>query len=333
MARILALGGSGFIGSYVVRKLLLEGHEVTSIDNFSKYGYVKHDFYENKNFKLISKDVRNIPPREFRDYDHIICFAALIGGIGYFHRIPYQIAKDNTNILNHSIDCTLAASPDATFHYLSSSMVFERVQRPVTEADALDQLIPITNYGMQKLFGEFLVRGAHEEYGLNYTIIRPFNAVGSGELPKVNSKGELDFGMSHVIPDFVYKALTKQSPFEILGDGKQVRTFTHSLDIADAISLIIGKDIINDDFNICGTKDNTISIMELARKVWSVVNGDQHMSKIKHIAAPKDDVRYRVGNAEKAQRILSWRPKYGMDFILRDVSKFITDHYFWSQKA
>lgn len=333
MARILALGGSGFIGSYVVRKLLSEGNDVTSVDNFSKYGYIIHDFYANKNFKLVSKDVRSMSPREFRDYDHIICFAALIGGIGYFHRIPYQISKDNTDILNHSIECTLGASPNATFHYLSSSMVFERVQRPVTEADATNQLVPITNYGMQKLFGEFIVRGAHEEFGLNYTIIRPFNAVGSGELPRFNSKGELDFGMSHVIPDFVYKALIKQVPFEILGDGKQVRTFTHSLDIAEAINLIIDKGIKNDDFNICGAMDNTISVLELARRIWTVVNDEEHMPKIKHIPSPKDDVRYRVGKADKAKRILGWKPKYGLDYILRDVSKYITDHFTGNQEA
>jgi nucleoside-diphosphate-sugar epimerase len=326
MARVLALGGSGFIGSYVVRKLLSEGHEVTSVDNFSKYGYVNHDFYGNENFKLVTKDVRNMYPKEFRDYDHVICFAALIGGIGYFHKIPYQIARDNTEILNHAIDCTMSSSPNATFHYLSSSMVYERVQRPVTEEDALNQPIPITNYGMQKLFGEFLMRGAHEEYGLNYMIIRPFNAVGSGELPKVNSKGELDFGMSHVIPDFVYKAMVKQSPFEILGDGEQVRTFTHALDIADAISLMINKNVKNDDFNLCGTESNTVSMKDLAMKVWDIVNNGEKFPEIKHIPAPKDDVRYRVGKAEKAKRVLGWEPKYDLDYILNDVSGFIREN-------
>jgi nucleoside-diphosphate-sugar epimerase len=45
MARILSLGGSGFIGSYVVRRLLKDGHSVTVADNFSKYGFLEHDFY------------------------------------------------------------------------------------------------------------------------------------------------------------------------------------------------------------------------------------------------------------------------------------------------
>ncbi|MDE1861172.1 MAG: NAD(P)-dependent oxidoreductase [Candidatus Micrarchaeota archaeon] len=321
MPRILALGGCGFIGSYIVRKLLEDGHEVTAVDNFSKYGTIKHDFYSNPGFRLITKDVRQMQPSEYKDYDIIICLAALIGGISYFHRIPYSIAKENTDILTKSIDCTVKASPKAVFYYISSSMVYERMSRPVTEEDAVTQPVPITNYGMQKLFGEFVVRGAKQEIGLNYVIVRPFNAVGSGELPKIKSNGDVDFGMSHVIPDFAYKAIVKQTPFEIFGDGKQVRTFTHAKDIADAFALLVKKDIRNDDFNICG--NNAVEVGELAGLVWKKVNGKQPMPPVKHVPAPKDDVRFRVGVSEKAKRVLGWTPKYDMDYILEDTCDFI----------
>ncbi len=324
MARILALGGCGFIGSYAVRRLLLDGHEVTSVDNFSKYGFLEHDFYKNKNFKLVKKDIRNMYPMEFKDYDIVMCFAALIGGIGYFHRIPYQIARDNTEILTHAIDCTLSSSPNATLYYFSSSMVYERMQRPVTEEDALNQQIPITNYGMQKLFGEFLVRGANKEFGLNYLVVRPFNAVGSGELPHVNSKGELEFGMAHVIPDFIYKAMIKQTPFEIMGDGKQVRTFTHAEDIAEALSLMVSRKVKNDDFNVCG--NSTISMGELAERVWAAINKSSKFPEVKHTEAPKDDVRFRVGKSEKAERILGWKPKHELDYIIKDTYQFVKNH-------
>jgi nucleoside-diphosphate-sugar epimerase len=325
MSRILALGGCGFIGSYVVRKLLADGHEITAVDNFSKYGTIRHDFYSNPKFRMVKADVRKMTSSQYRDYDHVICFAALIGGISYFHRIPYSIAKVNTDILTRSIDCTAAGSPDATFCFLSSSMVYERMNRPVTEEDAMNQLTPITNYGMQKLFGEFVVRGAKQEIGLNYLIVRPFNAVGSGELPKVKSNGDVDFGMSHVIPDFIYKAMMKQSPFEIFGDGKQVRTFTHARDIADAMALMVKRNVKNDDFNICG--DNTTDMGNLARLTWKKVNGSEPMPRIKHIPAPKDDVRFRIGVSNKARRKLGWKPKYDMDYVLDDTYGFIKENF------
>jgi UDP-glucose 4-epimerase len=324
MSAVLALGGSGFIGSYVVRELLNRGYEVTVVDNFSKYGFLTHDFYSHPKFTLKVKDVRMMYPAEFRGYSHILCLAALIGGIGYFHKIPYQIARDNTEILAYAIDCTLAASPKALFVYFSSSMVYERMQRPVTENDALNQPVPITNYGMQKLFGEFLVRGARQEFGLEHLIVRPFNAVGGGELPKVTAKGDVEFGMAHVIPDFVYKAMIKQAPFEIFGDGGQVRTFTHARDVAEAMGMLLEKGVKNDDFNICG--NNTCKMGDLAQRIWARVNPGLDFPGFKHLPVSPADVRFRIGVAEKAKRILAWEPKYDLDAIIEDTLGFIKQH-------
>jgi nucleoside-diphosphate-sugar epimerase len=323
MKKVLALGGAGFIGSYIVRELLKHSYEVTIVDNFSKYGFLSHDFYSDPRLTLITKDVRAMYPVDFKGYDYILCLAALIGGIKYFHKIPYQIARDNTEVMSYAIDCTLSASPEAVLVYFSSSMVYERVQRPVTEEDALNQLVPITNYGMQKLFGEFLVRGAHQEYGLNQLIVRPFNAVGSGELPEMTAEGEVDFGMAHVIPDFIYKALIRQSPFEIFGDGEQVRTFTCAKDIAEAVAIMLEKGIVNDDFNICG--DNTYKIGELALKIWEKVNPGLDFPGFQHLPVSPADVRFRIGISEKAKRVLGWEPKYGMDYVIKDTSDFIKE--------
>ena len=321
MKKVLCLGGAGFIGSYVTRELLNAGYHVTVIDSFSKYGYLEHDFYRHPNFKLEIKDVRIMYPSEFKGYDIILCLAALIGGIKYFHKIPYRIARDNTELLAHAIDATLAAAPEALFVYFSSSMVYEKMMRPVTEEDALTQPVPVTNYGMQKLFGEFMTRGAHQEFGLNYLIIRPFNAVGSGELPDFKADGSVDFGMSHVIPDFVYKAMVKQTPFEIFGDGEQVRTFTHAKDVSDALVALFDKGIRNDDFNICGNA--TENIADLARKIWAHVNPGQPFPPVRAMPVPPADVRFRIGTSEKVQRTIGWQPKFDIDHIIEDTAKFV----------
>lgn len=322
MKKILCLGGAGFIGSYIVRDLLEAGNHVTVIDNFSKYGYLRHDFYEHPQFRLESKDVRAMYPLEFSGYDIVLCLAALIGGIKYFHRIPYRIARDNTEILAHAIDSTLAAAPEALFVYFSSSMVYERMTRPVTEEDALSQPVPVTNYGMQKLFGEFMTRGAHTEFGLQYLIVRPFNAVGGGELPDLRRDGSVDFGMAHVIPDFVYKALIKQAPFEIFGDGGQVRTFTHARDVAMGLRTILDAGLRNDDFNICG--DSTETIADLARKIWARVNGGEVFPPVKSMPVPPADVRFRIGVSDKLRATTGWRPQYNIDGIIDDTYQFVS---------
>ncbi|MCR4428157.1 MAG: NAD(P)-dependent oxidoreductase [Caldiserica bacterium] len=319
--KVLMLGGAGFIGSYVARELLENGFNITIVDNFSKYGFIEHDFFAHPNCEVKIKDVRAMYPSEFRGYDWVLCFAALIGGVKYFHQFPYQIARDNTEILTYAIDSTLGASPHATFVYFSSSMVFEHATQPVREEDLSQQKVPFTNYGMQKLFGEYLVKGAGEEFGLNYLIVRPFNAVGSGELPGINKNGEVEFGMAHVIPDFAFKALIRQSPFEILGDGEQVRTFTHGKDIGIAVRMMLEREIKNKDFNICG--EDSIKMSDLARLVWEKANPGIPFPGFKYLSAPPADVRFRVGSSSKAKELLGWTPTYNLEAIIDDVISFI----------
>lgn len=324
MKRILALGGAGFIGSYIVRRLLEDGHRITVVDTFEKYGYIAHDFFTHPNVTVLRKDVRTMHPREFAGYDAVLCLAALIGGIRYFHKIPYRIARDNSEVLSAAIDATLAACPAATFVYFSSSMVYEKVQRPVTEEDARSQPVPVTNYGMQKLFGEYLVRGAHEEMGLTYLTLRPFNAVGSGELPEMGGDGAVEFGMAHVIPDFCYKALVRQAPFEIFGDGRQVRTFTHARDIAEAVARLLAENVVNDDFNICG--NDSLEMGELAKKIWLHANPSVPFPDVLSMSVPPSDVRFRVGMSAKLSARVGWKARYDMDFIIEDTCAYIARH-------
>jgi nucleoside-diphosphate-sugar epimerase len=174
---------------------------------------------------------------------------------------------------------------------------------------------------MQKLFGEFLTRGAHEEMGLNHLIVRPFNAVGGGELPDMTADGSVDFGMAHVIPDFIYKAMVRQTPFEIFGDGEQVRTFTHAADVAEALRVLLEKNVRNDDFNICG--NNTLRMDELAKRIWGRVNPGTPFPGFKNMPVPPADVRFRVGVSEKAKKLLGWTPRRELDYIIDDSVAFI----------
>jgi nucleoside-diphosphate-sugar epimerase len=206
-------------------------------------------------------------------------------------------------------------------------MVYERVQEPFTEEGARNQLVPFTNYGMQKLYGEYLVTGAAQELGLRDLIIRPFNAVGSGELPMLDSQGRVAFGMAHVIPVFVYKALIGQDPFEILGDGEQVRTFTHAQDIAEATLLALQQAPDGEDFNFCGAEP--FKIRDLAMRIWRKVNPGKALPAFKHLAAPAADVRFRVGYSDKARERLGWQPRFGVEAILDDCIEYVRTN--WNQ--
>ena len=100
------------------------------------------------------------------------------------------------------------------FTYVSSSMVFERAEEfPTTEA-YLDRCpVPRSAYGYSKLTGEVYCRAAHAEHGLPFTICRPFNAYGPGEMP------DAEPGIAHAVPDLIRKSLPGTPPLRIFGDG------------------------------------------------------------------------------------------------------------------
>src|SRR4029077_21230964 len=124
------------------------------------------------------------------------------------------------------------------------------------------------------------------------------------------------FEMAHVIPDFIYKAMVRQTPFEMFGDGEHIRTFTHAQDAAGALTVMIQQGVRNDDFNVCG--NNTLRMDELARRIWSRVNAGVPCPGFKHVPVPPADVRYRVGVSNKAKCVLGWDPKYQLDYIIDD---------------
>src|SRR5204862_4067848 len=116
--------------------------------------------------------------------------------------------------------------------YLSSSMVFESTEHwPSKEGDERHVPPPLSSYGFQKLAVEYFARAAWDQFALPYTIVRPFNCVGIGE---VRARGEVEvrsgdvkLAMSHVVPDLVQKVVKGQDPLHILGDGGQIRHYTY----------------------------------------------------------------------------------------------------------
>lgn len=314
---ILVTGDRGFIASYVIPKLLFHGHTVVGIDNYSKHGYINRWF--DSYIKHYDMDAANhsslCSVLSRHNIDVVIANAALIGGIKYFHDYPFDIIWKNTEVINS----TVVASRDADVKQLiliSSSMVYETANKfPVVEGDELSIPPPKSTYGLQKLYSEYLVKSAYEQYGLEYTILRPFNAVGIGELFKQD-----DPGFAHVIPDLVYKVLSGQNPIEIIGDGSQVRSFTHAFDIANAVSMCIGnKAAMCQDFNLVNP-NNCTSINNLVSMLMKKTG--IHRECV-YLPSFKYDVKYRYGVPDKAKEVLGWEPKISLDSILDEMITWV----------
>src|SRR3990170_3238643 len=280
--KILVTGAAGFIAGYVIEELLKHGHTVIGIDNYSKYGEVRKSYSNHPYYQFIKGDAKdvNLLKESIADCDQVVAGAAMIGGISYFHEFAYDLLAENERILASTFDAAVAAHRSGRLQrivVLSSSMVFESATVfPTPEGAQLTSPPPISTYGFQKLASEYFARGAHEQFGLPYTILRPFNCVGIGEKRALRDtdvmSGNVKLALSHVVPDLVNKVLQGQDPLHILGDGSQIRHYTYGGDLARGIRMAMESPAaVNNDFNL-STADST-TVLELAVAVWQAVHG------------------------------------------------------------
>jgi len=303
MSRVLVTGGAGTIGSAVVRRLLTDpAYEVRVSDQRPAPQWMR------EGCEVHTGDLR-LPGQALgatKGCTHVVHLAAIVGGIANFHRLPYTLTEVNNALYNAVISSAIDVEVER-FVYVSSSMVFERAELFPTPEDYLPQCpVPISAYGFSKLTGEVYCRAAHSEHGLPYTICRPFNAYGPGELP------DDEPGIAHAVPDLIKKTLAGQRPLEIFGSGEQTRTLTHVDDIADGIVAAMSSPAgLNEDFNISAARELTVA--EIARIVWEACGEDPDALALKHLPSFAVDVQRRWPSVEKARTLLGWQAQIDLE--------------------
>jgi len=332
--KILVTGAAGFICGYLVADLLQAGHDVVGVDNFSKYGPVKRSFDDNPRYRLVQGDAKDakLLTDLAADCDQLVAGAAMIGGISYFHEFAYDLLAENERICAATFDAAISAHKLGRLKkitVISSSMVFESSDVfPTPEGAQLKSPPPRSTYGFQKLATEFFARGAHEQYGLPFTIVRPFNCVGIGERRALRDhqvmSGNVKLAMSHVVPDLVQKVLKGQDPLHILGDGSQVRHYTYGGDLAHGIRLAIESDrALNEDFNLSTERSTTVR--ELAEMIWRKVHGPAKPFRFISDTPYEHDVQMRVPDVRKAREVLGFGASTSLEDVLDEVIPWIRE--------
>ena len=333
MEKVLVSGSAGFIGGYVVAELLARGYAVTGIDNFSKYGRVKKSYDDDPNYRLVEGDARDLRLMTglLADCDHFIAGAAMIGGISYFHTYPYDLLATNERIIAATCDAAIRAHREGRLRkvtFLSSSMVFESADHwPSYEGQEREIPPPLSSYGFQKLAVEYFARAAWDQYQLPFTIVRPFNCMGTGETRALGDEqilsGNLRLAMSHVVPDLVQKVLKGQDPLHILGTGDQVRHYTYGGALARGIVIAMTHpQAWNEDFNLSTAESTTV--LQLARLIWRKIKGDGVPLRIQHDEPFRYDVQRRVPATDKAKRLLGFEAATTLSEALDEIIPWIS---------
>jgi UDP-glucose 4-epimerase len=296
MQRVLVTGGAGTIGAAVVRRLLAERDLVVRVsDQREAPAWIA------SSCEVHTADLRDLDNARaaIAGCEGVIHLAAIVGGIANFHKLPYTLSEVNAALYNAVFRAALEQEMER-FLYVSSSMVFERATEfPTTERHVGVCPAPRSAYGFSKLTGEVFTVAAHEEHGLPYTICRPFNAYGPGEMP------DDEPGIAHLVPDVIRKVLSGQRPLQIFGSGRQTRTLTHIDDIADGIATALRHPAaLNQDFNISAGQE--LSVAEIAKVIWDVCGRPPEEFELEHVPSYQVDVQRRWPSVEKARRLLGW---------------------------
>lgn len=335
--KVLITGSQGFIGSYLCNEFLNNGYEVYGVDNYSKYGILKRGHDDHPNFKL---NIGNICNQSWFESvchsikpDYIIAGAAMIGGISYFHKYAYDLMSTNEKIMASTFDTAIKLHKDNLLKrviVLSSSMVYENTNNyPTPESEISNCPVPFSTYGFQKLASEYFALGAWEQYGLPYSIVRPFNCVGLGEEKALGAEemneNNSNLMLSHVLPDIIKKIMIGQNPLEILGNGEQIRCYTHGKDIARGIRMVLESEkAINESFNISTSISH--SVLELAKIVWERLNPGLPFN---YISLPgfDYDVQKRIPDTRKAYEILNFRAEFNLEDAIDELIEYMRPIY------
>jgi len=255
---ILITGGAGFIGSHIADKLC-HSYNVTVVDDLSGGDKIN----VNDACDLIEGDVSDavLISKLFKliKFDYVFHLAAYAAeGLSHFIR-KFNYTNNligSVNIINecikHEVKCLV---------FTSSIAVYGKNQLPMKE-DLTPH--PEDPYGIAKYAVELDIRAAHEMFGLNYIIFRPFNVF--GERQNINDK------YRNVIGIFINQILSGK-PLTIFGDGAQIRAFTYIDDISSIMAdSIFVKNAYNNTFNIGSDKFYTVN--KLAEIVKKTINPD-----------------------------------------------------------
>ena len=315
--KVLVCGSEGSLGQAVVPKLLRDKHIVYGVDNLVRYGErlgIAGEGYEFRKVDLTDRPsvdalVKSVQP------DVIFQMAARIYGVGGFNKYCADILGEDLALHNNVLKAAVDHGVSKVV-YTSSSMVYENCQGTVKEDDIDTVVAPYTEYGLSKFVGERMSIAFEKQYGVSYTIWRPFNIL----TPYEKSEGQQ--GTAHVFADFMHEIIIKRSNnIPLLGDGEQIRCFTWIDEVAEAIAThSFSNKSDNQTFNL--GNHEPITMKELAKKIRAIAETEfgcqyDYAMTFDHKPAYKNDVRYRVPNVDKAKEILGWEAKMKVDDSLR----------------
>ena len=318
--KYLVTGGAGFIGSHLVDRLLLEGHDVVVLDDFStgrRSNLSQHD--QNSRLKVVTGSIMDEPivKNLIQDCDRVLHFAAAVGVFTIMEK-PLESLDTNVHGTRNVLQACLKFNKPVMI--ASSSEVYGKNTADLLSEDS-DRIIGAPqkvrwSYSDAKALDEAMAISLHQKHGLETRIVRLFNTVGPRQVGR--------YGM--VVPRFVEAALTGSS-LTVYGSGKQTRCFGHVSDITAAILMIDNNhEAIGIPVNVGVSQE--ISIMNLAKTIIDQTNSSSSIELLDYQSAYPtgyEDMERRVPDNSLLKRLTGWKSENSIHNIIEDISGYLRE--------
>ena len=289
--RIIVTGGAGFIGSHIVDRYIVEGHDVVVVDNLWDHGGGRRENV-NARASFVHMDIRDQElTRVFQDFKpEVVSHHAAQHSVAISSRDPVFDAQVNVvGLLNVLVNAAKAGTRKVIF--ASSGATFGTPDR--LPMDETTPQRPESPYGITKMVAEHYLRFFKAQHGLDYTALRYGNVFG----PRQDPNGE-----AGVISIFIGKFLAKEG-VRIDWDGEQTRDYVYVRDVAEANVLAL--DRANGECLCIGTGKRT----SVNQVYLSLANITSFQAPITHAPQRPGDARDAQFNAMRARDILGWTPQ------------------------
>ena len=314
--KVLVAGGAGYIGSHVVYDLIRAGHEVVVVDNLStglrSFVHPKADFHQTD--ITASSELHSVfeQATKGRPVDIVMHFAAKLDVEESVHH-PLRYYHNNVEGVRVLLDAMLAAGVK-NIVFSSTAAVYgdPNSQKPLREDAVLN---PINPYGASKLAAEQLIQSAALAHGINYAILRYFNAAGADDSLEIGLKKE---NYTHLIPTAVRAALGLGDKLKIYGDdwptpdGSCIRDYIHVSDLSSA-HLLAANYILEEQKSLLlnlGTSKGS-SVKEVIATVDALKPCPYEI-----VGRREGDPAMLIADATKACEIIGWQAQRNLEQIV-----------------
>jgi UDP-glucose 4-epimerase len=298
---IAVVGGSGFIGSFLVDELLSAGHRVVNFDiQQPKNTEVTHIYVDVTDFTKLSIAMAG-------QWDAVYLMAA-VANVDHFFVSPVEAYKVNMDSVINVLEVTRRYNV-SRFLYASTVWVYELAGDTGTVDETSHLGLHNVNhlYTVTKLAGEMSAISYNKLYGQDFTILRFGIPYGPGAR------------MGTVITEFVRRAMKKE-PLVMQGDGSQSRYFIHVADLARGCVAALKPQAANKIYNLEGKEK--VSIREIAEIVQRQIPG----TVIEQTEARKGDFTARKISYDRAKTELGWEPRV-------DFGQGLADYIRWYKES